>query len=293
MSSKRALSFACGFTLAFALIEFIGGRISHSLALIADAGHLLTDAGALALAFFAAWMAGQPATRKMSYGFHRVEILAALVNGVALVTIAVFVVKEGLDRFTTPPEVQTGLMLVLGLAGLGFNFLVGLFLRRFAKESLNVRSAFYNVVADFLGSVAVVAAGLVIWSTGWRYADPLASLGIACLIIWGAWQILRDGVEVLLEATPARLNVGQLEARILALEGVDEICDLHIWTISSGKEALSAHLGVRPGCDTGALLKRVSEILSREFGIQHTTIQIEESTKKPHKPHDTHQAYEF
>ena len=288
MPAKRALKFACSATLVFALVEFVGGKLAHSLALIADAAHLVTDAGALGLAFFAAWIAAQPATRKMSYGFHRVEILAALVNGVGLVTIALFVVREALRRFPSPPEPQSALMLGVGGAGLLFNLSIALFLARFARESVNVRSAFYHVLADLLGSLGVIVAGFVIWKTGWLYADPLASIGIAALIIWGAWRILRDVVEVLLEATPSRVHIARLESRLLSLAGVEEICDLHVWTISSGKEALSAHLGVRSTANPSPLLKEVNAILASEFGIHHSTIQLEESHAKPHRPHDTH-----
>ncbi len=293
MSAKRALKFACVATLVFAFIEFVGGKLTHSLALTADAAHLLTDAGALGLAFFASWIASQPATRKMSYGFHRVEILAALVNGVGLVTIALFVAREALRRFNAPPPIASSLMLGIGSLGFLFNLFIAVFLRRFVRESVNVRSAFYHVLADLLGSAGVILAALVIKKTGWLYADPWVSLGIAVLIVWGAWKILRDVVEVLLEATPAHVDIGRLGSRLLSLPGVEEICDLHVWTISSGKEALSAHLGTQPGVEPSSLLKEVNAILSREFGIHHTTIQLEPSSQKPHQPHETHQPHEF
>lgn len=288
MPAKRALKFACIATLAFAGVEFIGGQLVHSLALIADSAHLLADAGALGLAFFASWIASQPATRKMSYGFHRFEILAALVNGVSLVTVSIFITKAAMTRFRTPVPVVTLPMIALALAGLVFNLFVALSLRRSAKESVNIRSAFYHVIADLLGSVGVLAAGLVIWKTGWFYADPLASIGIALLVIWGAWQILKNVAEVLLEATPSRVNMAKLEARLLALAGVEEICDLHVWTISSGKETLSAHLGIQSGANSDLLLKEVNAILASEFNIHHTTIQFEKATHKPHRPHGAH-----
>ena len=293
MPAQRTLKFAFLATLIFAFVEFVGGKLSHSLALVADAAHLLTDAGALGLVFFASWIASQPATRKMSYGFHRVEILAALVNGAGLITIAVFLVLGALRRFASPPEIQVGLMIVVGTAGLLFNLFVAFFLNRLARKSLNVKSAFYHVLSDLLGSVGVVGAGIVIWKTGWKFADPVASLLIALLVVWGAWQILRQVVVVLLEAAPSRVNIARLESRLLSLDGVQEICDLHVWTISSGKEALSVHLGVRADSDADALLRKVNEILSREFGIHHTTIQVEKVHEKPHKPHGTHRPHEF
>lgn len=292
-SAERTLKTACLLTLAFSAVEFIGGTIAHSLALIADAVHLLTDAGALGLAFFAAWIARQPATRKMSYGYHRVEILAALVNGVFLWTLALFVAREAFHRFQSASEINTPVMLGTAGAGLLFNLVIAFFLRRFVYKSLNVRSAFYHVLSDLLGSFGVILAALVIWKTGWLIADPMVSLVISLLIIWGGWQILRDVVSVLLEAAPKRLDIERLEKRLRSLEGVEEICDLHVWTISSGKESLSAHLGVRPGFDSKSLLARVTEILSKEFGIFHTTIQIEESSRKPHLPHHDHLAPGF
>ena len=260
--------------------------MARSLALIADSVHLLTDAGALGLAFFASWFAVQPSPRKMSYGFHRVEILAALVNGVALVTLSIFIVKEALVRLSSPLAVRSPWMMAVGLAGLLFNLSIALYIGRFARGNLNVRSAFYHVIADALGSAGVIAAGLIIWKTGWIYADPLVSIVIAGLIVWGAWLILRDVGEVLLEAVPRRLDLSRLESRLLALAGVEEICDLHVWTISSGKEALSAHLGVKDEADTDLLLKEVNQVLSQEFGIHHTTIQLEKAHEKPHKPHE-------
>lgn len=288
MSAKRALQFACAATLVFSLVEFVGGKLAHSLALIADAAHMVSDAGALGLAFFAAWIAAQPATRKMSYGFHRVEILAALANGVGLVTVAIFLTKEAFQRLANPHEIRSLLMLGIGGLGLLFNLVIVAFLRRFANENLNMRSAFYHVMTDLLGSVGVVIAGIVIWKTRWLYADPLVSFGIAALIVWGAWRILKDGVEILLEAAPSRVDMARLESRLLSLNGVEGICDLHVWTISSGKEALSAHLGIHSTANPSALLLEVNAILGCEFGIHHTTIQLEESRAKPHEPHHNH-----
>ena len=293
MVAKRALQLACIATFVFAFVEFVGGRLAGSLALIADAAHLVGDAGALGLAFLAAWIAGQPATRKMSYGFHRVEILAALTNGVGLVTIAIFVILKALPRFSAPREVQGTLMMGFGAAGLLFNLAIAGFIHRFTKENLNIRSAFYHVLGDLLGSVGVVIAAFLVSRFHWPYADPLVSIGIGLLIIWGAWIILRDGVEVLLEAAPSRVNMHNLESRLLSLPGVEEICDLHVWTISSGKEALSVHLGIRAASDPTSFLKQVNEILAQEFGIHHVTIQLEESCKKPHKPHASHRSGEF
>lgn len=288
MPAEKALKRACLATAAFAVIEFFGGKITHSLALIADSAHLLTDAGALGLAFFAAWMSGHPATRKMSYGYHRVEILAALVNGAGLLTIAIFLVKEAVTRLHSPVIIHTPLMLLMGVAGFCFNLFIAFYLRHYTHHNMNVRSAFWHVLADLMGSVGVVVAGLVIWKTGWAYADSLISIVIASLIIAGGWRILKDVVQVLLEAAPARLDIARLESRLLSMEGVQEICDLHVWTITSGKEALSAHLGVQAGVNAASLLKEVNILLAEEFDITHTTIQIEECRFKPHGPHGSH-----
>ena len=285
MVAKRALQFACAATIVFVFVEFVGGKLAHSLALIADAAHLLSDAGALGLAFFAAWIADQPATRKMSYGFHRVEILTALVNGAGLVTVTIFLIKEALQRLTTPHAVHGHLMMIFGIVGLLFNASIALSLHRFVKESLGIRSAFYHVLADLLGSAGVVCAAFLVGWRHWPYADSLVSIGIAFLIVWGAWAILRNVVEVLLEATPARVDMAKLESRLLSLQGVEEICDLHVWTIASGKEAMSVHLGIRSALEPNLLLKEVNEMLAREFAIHHATIQLEESQKKPHEPH--------
>lgn len=285
MAAKRALKHACAATLIFSLLEFVGGKLTHSLALIADSAHLVSDAGALGLAFFAAWIAEQPATRKMSYGYYRFEILAALINGVALFTLSIFLFIEAFQRLVAPPRVESGWMLMLGLAGLFFNLIIAMYLQSYTQKSLNVKSAFFHVLADLLGSVGVVTAAVIIWKTGWLYADALVSMVIAALIIWGAGSVLKDVVAVLLEATPSRVDMNRLESRLLALPGVEVICDLHVWTISSGQEALSVHLGVCAGCDSKSLLQEVNAMLAKEFEIYHTTVQIEESQQKPHLPH--------
>lgn len=288
MAAKRALQRACAATLVFAFIEFVGGKLTHSLALTADAAHLLSDAGALGLAFFAAWIAEQPATRKMSYGYYRFEILAALLNGVGLFTLSIFLYIEAFHRLIAPSPIQSSLMLGFGLIGLIFNLAVAFYLRRYATESLNVKSAFFHVAADFLGSVGVVVAAVIVWKTDWLYADSLVTMIIATLIIWGTGNILKDAAAVLLEAAPSRVDMIRLESRLLGLAEVEAICDLHVWTISSGKEALSVHLGIRLGCDAKVLLKEVNAMLAQEFKIYHTTIQLEESQQKPYLPHHTY-----
>lgn len=261
-------------TLAFCIFEFIGGKISGSLSLLADATHMLTDVSSLGLALFASWMSGRHATRKMSYGYYRLEILAALVNGALLLTLAFFITKEAFRRLQTPPSIHTGLMLVVALIGLAVNLGTGWMLGRFAGRNINVRGALFHVFADALSSVGVLAAGIVLAVTGWRYADSAASFVIATLILASAWWLLKEVVEVLLEAAPSHINLEMLEKKILSVPGVEAIHDLHVWTISSGKESLSAHLEVKCA-DTDALLAHVNQLLSHDFEIHHTTLQVE------------------
>ena len=269
-------------TLAFCIFEFIGARLSNSLALLADAGHMLTDLAALGLAFFASRMATKRATHKMSYGFYRVEILSALINGAALLMLAVFIVKEAFGRLETVPEIRTQLMLTVAFVGLVINLLNGFLLYRFAERDMNIRSALYHIISDTLSSVGTILAGLVIAKTGWRYADPLASCVIAVLIVASAWRLLKDVVNVLLEAAPSHIDVRILEQKMLSIEGVLAIHDLHVWSITSGKESLSAHLEVGEGTDRDGVLNQMNEMLSREFDVHHTTLQVE----APHRRTD-------
>ena len=269
-------------TLAFCILEFVGGKLSGSLALMADAVHMLADVGALGLAFFAGRMAAKRATPKMTYGFYRFEILSAIVNGGALLAIALFIVKEALERFRHIPPIQTSLMIPIAAAGLVLNFFIGLLLLGFKEESINLRGAFFHVVSDGLSSLGTVGAGVVIALTGRRWADPAASCVIAVLISASGWRLLKDAVGVLLEAVPEHINMQALESGILSVRGVVAIHDLHVWSITSGHESLSAHLEAEPGSVPDELLGRVNEILSRGFNIHHTTIQIE--TADPSKP---------
>lgn len=282
-TGQRVLGIVFFLTLAFCIFEFVGARLSNSLALLADASHMVTDLAAVGLAYFAGWMASRRPTRRMSYGFYRVEILSALANGAALLSVAFFITKEAFERLHLPPAVDTGLMLAFAFVGLLFNLVNGALLKRFGDRSINVRGAFFHVVSDALSSVGTLAAGGVMAATGWRYADPIASLLIAILIVLSAWRLLKDVVEVLLEAAPAHLNIPALEQRILSVPGVEGIHDLHVWSITSGKESLSAHLEVASGRDHDDILTRVNEILSKEFRVSHTTLQIETGRKKKRK----------
>ncbi len=287
IKGQRVLGITFLLTLAFCIFEFIGGKISGSLALLADAGHMLTDMSAIGLAFFAALAASRRATAKMSYGFYRIEVLSALINGATLFTLAVFIVREAFERFNSPPVINTQVMILVGVMGLVFDLTSGFFLSRAAEgKNINVRGALFHVISDALGSFGTIVAGTVIALTGWLAIDPVVSCFIALLIIASAWRLLKDVAEVLLEATPAHINTHLLEQKILSLAGIQAIHDLHVWSISPGREALSAHLEVEKETDRDKVLHEVHEMLSREFHIDHSTLQIETSEhRKQEKSH--------
>jgi cobalt-zinc-cadmium efflux system protein len=274
-ADRRVLAVSLALIVAFAVVEVVGGLLADSLALLADAGHMAGDAGSLGLALFAAWIAARPATAARTYGFRRAEILAALANGVALVAIAIWVFVEALDRFRDAPEPLGGWMLGVGVAGLAVNAVVAGLVLRGGSGSLNVRAAFRHVLADLLGSVGVVAAAVVVLTTGWEQADPAASVAIGVLVLGSSWAVLRESVGILLEESPVDAHaVGHAMA---AVPGVVEVHDLHIWTITSGFPALSAHVLVERGADAAAVRRELARLLQERFGLDHTTLQVEEA----------------
>ena len=273
--SSRALGLVLALTVGYTAAEIVGGLLTGSLALLADAGHMIGDSAALGLALGAAWLAGRPATPKRSFGYRRAEILAALVNGVALVAIAIWVFVEAIMRLDDPPRILAGWMLVVALVGLAVNMAAAGILVRVGEENLNVQAALRHVFADLAGSAGVVAAAVVVLATGWRQADPLAGMAIALLILASSWTILRDSVAILLETTPAGIDATEVGRRMAAAEGVVEVHDLHIWTITSGFPTLSAHVLVGRGDDCHARRRELEELLRREFGLEHTTLQVE------------------
>ncbi|MGH2721684.1 MAG: cation diffusion facilitator family transporter [Actinomycetota bacterium] len=281
---RRALRLALAITATFLLVQTVGAVLSGSLALLADSGHLLSDIGSLLLALLAMTMARRPPTAARTYGWHRAEVLAALVNGAGLVVIAVLIVVEAFQRFATPHPVRTGLMLGVAVLGLGANVAAAAILHRHHRRSLNVRGAYLHVVADCLGSVGVVAAALVMMATGWTAVDPLISIGIAVLVLWSSWGIIRDAGGVLLESTPPGIDLRAVKEALEEDDQVEGVHDLHVWTVTSGFMALSAHLVVRPAGTPGSglLLERLQHLLDERFGIAHTTLQIE------HGPHADH-----
>ena len=277
--SQQALLIALGVTATFVVVEVIGGFITGSLALVADAGHMLTDVAALLLSLGAIWLARQPATPQRTFGLYRAEILAALVNGVALIVLAVSVVVEALQRIAAPPEVDSIPMVVIATAGLGANVLSAWVLARARSESLNVRGAFLHVLGDMLGSLGAIVAGVLMLTTGWYLADPILSVAMSLLIIWSTWRLLRETVNVLLEAAPPGIDVAAIRLALLAHPDVADVHDLHVWSVSSGFVALSSHVRLQQPL-TGAahqrLLGALRALLHEEFTIAHTTIQMEE-----------------
>ena len=274
----RELKLALAITATFMFAEVVGGYLTHSLALLADAGHMLSDAGSLALSLIAMRFATRQRTPRMTYGYYRAEILAALTNGVTLVVISIFIFYEAIVRFQSPPKVQSVPMLVVASAGLLLNLLSAVILSRKQGESLNVRGAFLHVLADTLGSVGAIAAGIVMLTTGWYLADPIISMAIAALILFSSWRLLKESVTVLMEGTPPHLNLNEIEHAIKNVQSVVEVHDLHIWTVTSGFEAISAHVVVGQ-CErmdeAQIVLSRIRDVIHQRFGIDHTTIQLE------------------
>ena len=262
-------------TASFTVAEVVGGLLTGSLALLADAGHMLSDNLSLGLALFAAWLAGRPATPERSFGYQRAEILAALLNGMTLVAISVWIFVEAYSRLREPPEILGGPMLVIAALGLLVNAAGAMILSRSGGSSLNVQGALRHVVADALGSVGVMVAALLIILTGWRYADPLVSAAIGLLILASSWSLLRDSTNILLEATPRGIDAEQVGRSMADAEGVVEVHDLHIWTITSGFPALSAHVLVGQSEDCHARRRDLEALLASEYGISHTTLQVD------------------
>jgi cobalt-zinc-cadmium efflux system protein len=267
-------------TLAVFALQLVGGIASGSLALIADAGHNFTDVAGVGLALLAIRVAARPATQGRTFGYLRLEILAAVVNAVFLFGIAAIVLIEAVRRWSDPPPIASGLMLTIAVVGLAANG-VSLFLLKDAQHtSLNMRGAYLEVMGDLAGSVAVLVAAIVIAATGWRQADPLASILIALLILPRTWALLRDAVDVLLEATPKGIDLDQIRRHIVGVPGVADVHDLHAWTITSGMNVVSAHVVLGPGADPPAVLDELCSCLAGDFDIEHSTFQLETSDRR-------------
>ena len=278
-AGKRSLLTAFVLIAGFMFIEVVGGLLSGSLALLADAGHMLTDAASIALALTAMHFAGRPHSVQRTFGYHRLEILAALVNALALWVIVAWVLYEAYGRFRSAPEVDGGIMLSIGVIGLCVNLGAAWVLHRSTDRNVNVEGAFLHVLADLLGSVGVVVSGILVWAFGWTLADPVASVVIAVLILASSWRLMKKVVHVLLEGTPEHVDVYRLCRQLEAVEGVTLVHDIHVWTLSPGNEALTAHVLIDPDYpgDVEALRLRLRDIVYHDFGIGHITLQVEKS----------------
>lgn len=275
---ERSLRLALAITGVFLAVEVAGGILSGSVALLADAGHMATDLAALALALFAIRVGTREPTPSKTYGYRRTEILAALANGVLLVVVSVGIAWDALQRMWAPPAVKGDLMLAVATAGLVANVGVAWILHRghgHAHENLNLRGAFLHVLGDALGSAGAIVAALSIRFFDWRLADPIVALAITALILFSAWRLVRESVDVLMEAAPGHVDVEALGRAIRALPGVTDLHDLHVWTLTSGYHAISAHVGVHHGIDSTLTLRALEQVAKEEFQLHHTTFQLE------------------
>ena len=279
-ASRGRLLIVLGLVIGYLFVEVAGSLLTNSLALLADAGHMLTDAVGVALALLAIHFAARPATATKSYGYYRLEILAAVTNAVLLFGVAAYVLYEAYRRFNEPPDVLGLPMLGIAAVGLVVNLISIRLLAAGARASLNVRGAYLEVLGDFLGSVAVLVAGLLILTTGWTSDDPIASVVIALLILPRTWGLLREAVDVLLQATPKGVHLDEVRAHLLRAEGVADAHDLHAWAMTSGMNVVSAHVIIEPGADPARVLDEICACLSDDFDMEHSTIQLETTDRR-------------
>jgi cobalt-zinc-cadmium efflux system protein len=274
--NRQRLALTLGLAALYFFAEVVGGIWSNSLALLADAGHMFSDIAALGLSLFAVWLASRPAPAHRTYGYYRAEILAALANGSTLIAVAFYIFVESYQRFREPPEVQSGLMMAVAVGGLVVN-LAGLFILHGGRqENLNVRGAWLHVLSDALGSVGAIVAGALIWAYDWNWVDPVASALIGILLIHASWQLVRESVSVLMENAPYGVDVDEVHAFMRTTPGIASVHDLHIWSITSGLHALSAHVTTTDASVQHAqILRLLREGLHNQFDIDHVTIQIE------------------
>ncbi len=276
-ANRQRLLVALAVTGVMTVVELVGGLLANSLALAGDAGHMLTDTLALVLAIVAVSLAGRPASQTRTYGFHRAEVLAALANGALLLAVCGLIFYQAYRRFVEPPEVKGGLMLAVAAIGLVAN-LVGIFILRSAsRENLNIKGAFIHMWGDTISSVGVILAGVIILATGWTIVDPIISIFIGLLILRGAVRLVMESGDILLESAPRHLDVAEISAALTGVQGVKEVHDVHLWTITSGLYAMSCHLMIedRMVSESGHIVEEVNRVLDRQFGIGHSTLQLE------------------
>ena len=285
---RGRLAAVMGITAGIAAAEIIGAVVSGSLVLLADAAHMAADAAGVGLSVLAAYFAARPATDRRTFGYARAEILAATVNALLLLGLAAFIITEAVQRLASPPPVGSGLMIVFGVVALAGNGASLMLLRHGQAESLNVRGAFLEVASDTFGAAAVIISGVVVATTGFTLVDPVAALAVAVLILPRTWHLLRDAVDVLLEASPRGVDMTEVRAHMTALEGVKDVHDLHAWTITSGLPVLSAHVVVDPAVLTGnqsaAMLDALQDCLRGHFDVAHSTFQLEPAGHADHEP---------
>lgn len=271
---------------SYFVAEVVGGILSGSLALLADAGHMAIDVAAIALGLFAIWISQRPPTDEKSFGYYRAEILAALVNGAALVAISVWIIYEAILRIGHPTEVHGGMLTLVASGGLVVNLIALVLTHESRKSNLNMRGVWLHIASDTLGSVSAMLAGFLIWRFEWYLADPIISVMIALLILYGSWKLLSESVNVLLEGVPKELNLADIRTGLESLESIKDVHDLHVWCVTSGVHALSAHIRVEDGVDSGKVLEAVTGFLRERYQIDHSTIQLE-------PPSFTHQTLHF
>jgi cobalt-zinc-cadmium efflux system protein len=273
--NRRALAVALALIVAFLVAEVVAAVAASSLALLADAGHMLPDAGGLAFALVAATYATRPAQGRWTFGYRRLEILAAQVNGITLFVVAVLVLAGAVRRLVTPSDVSGGIVLIVALVGIAVSFAAAAVLSRASRESLNVRGAFLHVATDAAAFAGTALAGGLILLTGWNRLDPIASLGVAALMLWASWGLLRESASIFLERSPTAIDPEAVGRALVAERDVVEVHDLHVWTVTSGFPALAAHILVAPEADCHAIRRRLERMLRDRFDLEHTTLQVD------------------
>lgn len=272
------LKWALGLTATYMVAEVIGGLVTGSLALLADAAHMMTDVGGLALALLAIRFAEREATPQRTYGYLRMEVLSALTNAVVLLLLTVYIVYEAYERFQAPPEIRSGPMLVVAAIGLVVNVISMRLLAGGSSESLNVKGAYFEVLSDMLGSIGVIVAALLMMWKGWALADPIIGAGIGLFIVPRTWTLLTQVTHILMEGTPPNVDLGTLERKLMEIDGVTAVHDLHVWTVTSGFDAMSCHLVVADMSARREVLREARRIMKTDFGVDHVTIQVEDET---------------
>ena len=283
-AGRKALTTALLLTLGYMAVEVAGGLATNSLALLSDAGHMFTDAIALALGLLGVWIADQPATQHKTYGYHRAEILIALVNGLVLWLVVLWVFWEAWQRMAAPPSVNGGGVLGVATVGLAVNLVAAWLLSGAASHNLSVRGALLHVLSDLIGSIGVIASSLMILVTGWNAADAVASVIIALLILVSSFGLVREAVDVLMEAVPRHIDLDDLRRTLEDVPGASEVHDLHVWSLTTGHCALSAHAVVEEGVVSDVVLAEMSERLAERFDIHHVTIQLETNSRRHAEP---------